>query len=138
MKQVIGDMADLSCSKNPSAIGLDATALTQLQTLTSAFSTCIDSTKGFAAVIFQANDTTGRNLLGTAVRTQFTAVQEGTWKGGGRSGQFSVGRTATGISLLEWEDSKFPVVAFIGATKGASADETVNYWTAALDATVTG
>ena len=131
-------MADLSCSKNPSAIGLDATALTQLQTLTSAFSTCIDSSKGFAAVIFQTNDNSGRYLLGSAVVTQFTVTQQGTWKGGGRSGRFSVGRTPTGITLLEWEDSQFPIVAFIGATKGAGIDETVNYWTAALGATVTG
>ena len=72
------------------------------------------------------------------MRAQITSTQEGKWQGGGRSGQFSVGRTATGISLLEWEDSDFPIVAFIGATKGATADETVNYWTAALDATVTG
>ena len=138
MKQVVGTMADLSCSKNPSAIGLDATALTQLQTLTSAFSTCIDSSKGFAAVIFQTNDNSGRYLLGSAVVTQFTVTQQGTWKGGGRSGRFSVGRTPTGITLLEWEDSQFPIVAFIGATKGAGIDETVNYWTAALGATVTG
>ena len=31
----------------------------------------------------------------------------------------------SGISLLEWEDSEFPVVAFIGATKGADVDATV-------------
>ena len=42
-----------------------------------------------------------------------------------------------GISLLEW-DTELPIVAFIGATKGASADDTVNYWKSALAATVTG
>ena len=131
-------MAQLSCSKNPSAIGLDAAALTQLQTLTSGFSTCIDSTQGFAAVIFQAKDTVGRDALGPAVRLQFTATRSGRWQAAGRSGQYSVGRTATGISLLEWEDTELPIVAFIGATKGASADDTVDYWKSALEATITG
>lgn len=131
-------MADLSCSKNPSAIGLGAGDLNQLQGLTTAFSTCIDSTKGFAAVIFQANDATGGDALGLAVRSQFTATQQGRWQAGGRSGRYSVGRTTTGISLLEWEDSALPVVAFIGATKGAGADDTVDYWRAALGATITG
>jgi hypothetical protein len=138
MKQLIGQMAELSCSKNPSAIGLDATALKQLQTLTSGFSTCIDSSRGFAAVIFQAKDTAGRDALGPAVRLQFTANRSGQWKAAGRSGQYSVGRTATGISLLEWEDDDLPIVAFIGATKGASADDTVDYWKSALEATITG
>jgi hypothetical protein len=138
MKQLIGQLAELSCSKNPSAIGLDATALKQLQTLTSGFSTCIDSTRGFAAVIFQAKDTAGRDALGPAVRLQFTANRSGQWQAAGRSGQYSVGRTATGISLLEWEDDDLPIVAFIGATKGASADDTVDYWKSALEATITG
>lgn len=138
MRQVIGDLADLQCSKNPSTIGLDQTALSQLQTLTSGFATCIDSDRGFATVIFQANSTLGRDALGQAVTAQFTPTRSGRWKAAGRAGKYSAGRTATGISLLEWEDSELPVVTFVGATKGADADDTVAYWKSALGATITG
>ena len=138
MRQVIGGLADLQCSKNPSAIGLNDTALTQLQTLTSGFSTCIDADRGFATVIFQANSTLGRDALGQAVTTQFTPSRTGTWKAAGRSGTYSAGRTATGISLLEWQDGELLVVTFVGATKGAGTDDTVAYWKSALGATITG
>lgn len=41
-------------------------------------------------------------------------------------------------ALAVGRDAELPIVAFIGATKGACADDTVNYWKSAPAATITG
>ncbi|MET3806980.1 actin-like ATPase involved in cell morphogenesis [Nakamurella sp. UYEF19] len=139
MRSAIGSLADLDCTTDPNVLSLDAKTVAQLQTLTTSFSTCIDSTNGFAAVIFQTTGAAGRDLLWPFIEEQFTARRSGTWKTATDSGEYSGGPSPTGgVTLMGWRDSKLPVLAFIGATKGADLDATITYWKAALGATITG
>lgn len=90
-------------------------------------------------MIFQTTGAAGRDVFWPYIQKQFIAKRSGTWTTATDSGEYS-GRASSsgGVTLLGWRDSDLPVLAFIGATKGADIDETIAYWKAALGATTTG
>ncbi|SDP12004.1 Hsp70 protein [Nakamurella panacisegetis] len=135
MKPMLGKLTELKCSKNTQALGLTEDTIKYIETVTTAWTACIDESAGYAAVIFQGTNATGRDTLWSYVLKQFTESRKGNWTAADGSGRYSAGTTSSDVSLVAWEDANLPVVAFMGASGGV--DALISYWKGELGATVT-